>query len=69
MGNFNFHLVHHLFPKINSVYAPELTLEIEKYAQKNGFNYRSYKLNEALRYHYKLIKDNAYSEDFFEEDM
>ena len=69
MGNFNFHLAHHLFPNINSVYAPEVTSEIRKYAMENGFQYRSYGLVDALHYHYKLIKANAMAEDFFEEDM
>jgi linoleoyl-CoA desaturase len=69
MGNFNFHLAHHLFPNISSVYAPEMTSEIRKYAEENGFEYRSYKLRNALYYHYKLIKANANNEDFFEEDM
>jgi len=69
MGNFNFHLAHHLFPGINSVYAPEVTQEIQKYAKEHGFLYRSYKLNKALLYHYRLIKANALESDFFEEDM
>ena len=69
MGNFNFHLAHHLFPNINSVYAPEVTSEIRNYAIENGFEYRSYKLFKALNYHYKLIKANAVTDNFFEEDM
>lgn len=69
MGNFNFHLAHHLFPKISSVYAPEITKVIKEYALENGFEYRSYKLKNALSYHYRLIKSNALSFDFFEEDM
>ncbi|MFH4967750.1 fatty acid desaturase [Gaetbulibacter sp. M240] len=69
MGNFNFHLAHHLFPNISSVYAPEVTREIANYAKEHGFQYRSYKLQKALYYHYQLIKENAIDEDFFEEDM
>lgn len=69
MGNFNFHLAHHLFPQINSVYAPEVTAEIRAYAEENGFEYRSYKLMTALYYHYELIKANAVDDDFFEDDM
>jgi linoleoyl-CoA desaturase len=46
-----------------------MTSEIRKYAEENGFEYRSYKLRNALYYHYKLIKANANNEDFFEEDM
>ncbi|MDU8885223.1 fatty acid desaturase [Yeosuana sp. MJ-SS3] len=69
MGNFNFHLAHHLFPKISSVYAPEVTEVIKQYASKNNLNYRSYGLFEALKYHYRLIKANALDFNVFEEDM
>jgi len=69
MGNFNFHLSHHLFPRISSVYAPEITKVIREYANENGFDYRSYKLKQALNYHYKLIKANTIEDNFFEEDM
>jgi len=69
MGNFNFHLVHHLFPNINSVYAPEVTKAIQQYAEENNISYRSYGLFEALKYHYRLIKSNAVDFDVFEEDM
>ena len=69
MGNFNFHLAHHLFPRISSVYAPEITKVIRDYALENGFAYRSYHLKEALIYHYRLIKANAFDVNLFEEDM
>lgn len=69
MGNFNFHLADHLFPGINSAYAPEVTQEIRKYAKEHGFLYRSFKLIEALIYQYRLIKTNALDSNFFEEDM
>lgn len=69
MGNFNFHLAHHLFPRISSVYAPEITEAIKTYADENELNYRSYNLFQALKYHYKLIKSNALDFSVFEEDM
>jgi len=59
MGNFNFHLIHHLFPRISSVFAPELTEVVENYANENKLGYRSYSLKEALNYHYQLIRNNA----------
>ncbi len=59
LGNFNFHLIHHLFPRISSVFAPDLTEILENYAKENNLGYRSYSLKEALRYHYQLIKNNA----------
>ena len=59
MGNFNYHVSHHLFPKINSSYAPEVTEVVKNYAEKHGFNYRTLTLLEAFKEHYKLIKLNA----------
>lgn len=59
MGNFNFHVVHHLFPTINSSLTPEATEIVEEFAKKNGFEYKSLTLKEALYKHYKLLKQNA----------
>ena len=68
MGNFNYHIFHHLFPRISSTYAPEITEFIKEYAKDHGFTYRSYGLIEALSYHYKLVKTNALDINFLEED-
>jgi linoleoyl-CoA desaturase len=59
MGNFNYHLAHHLFPRISSVYAPEVTLLIKEFLHKHKLPYKSYSLSESLKRHYKLIKNNA----------
>lgn len=59
LGNFNFHVAHHLFPTISSVYAPEVTTIIQEYAQKHGLPYRSISLKEAILQHYQLIYNNA----------
>jgi len=59
MGNFNFHLIHHLFPRVSSVFAPELTKILENYAKQNELGYRSYTLSQALNYHYQLMKNNS----------
>lgn len=69
MGNFNYHLAHHLFPNISSIYAPEVTEVIKNYSEENGFGYRSYGLIESLKYHYQLIKCNAIEFNILEEDM
>jgi linoleoyl-CoA desaturase len=69
LGNFNFHIAHHLFPNISYVYAPEVTGIIAKYASKHDLDYRSYPLKKALNLHYQLIKQNANRPDLFEEDM
>lgn len=68
MGNFNYHISHHLFPRISSTYAPEITEVIKEYAKEHGFEYRSYNLTQALSYHIKLIKSNALDIEFLEED-
>jgi linoleoyl-CoA desaturase len=69
MGNFNYHLAHHLFPNISCTYAPEITEVIRNYAKENDLPYRTYPLMTALKYHFLLLKQNAQTEDIFEEDM
>jgi linoleoyl-CoA desaturase len=69
MGNFNYHLAHHLFPKISHAYAPEIAKMIKEYAIQFDLPYRRYTLSAALKYHYLLIKKNGIPQDFFEEDM
>ena len=67
MGNFNYHVVHHLFPDISYVDMKEATDELEIYARENGFNYKKQTFWEALRGHYQLIRANAYNESIFDE--
>ncbi len=69
LGNFNFHLAHHLFPRLSSVYAPEVTKIIKSYAVQHNLGYRSYSMKNALNYHFQLIKSNAICHDVFEENM
>lgn len=59
MGNFNYHLGHHLFPHISCVYAPEVAAVIRAFAQEHQLPYRSYSFWEALHKHYQLLKSNA----------
>jgi linoleoyl-CoA desaturase len=40
MGSFNFHVVHHLFPNVNHVYYPEVTVLLQQYAKKYALPYR-----------------------------
>ncbi|MFI2744040.1 fatty acid desaturase family protein [Zhouia sp. PK063] len=69
MGNFNYHIAHHLFPHIHHIYYPEVTKAIENFAIKNNLPYRKYSLSESLKGHYKLLKTNAFHENIFEETM
>ncbi len=59
MGNFNFHIAHHLFPKISSVYAPEITEVVKSFCLKNNLPYKSYPISVAFKKHYELIRKNA----------
>ncbi|WP_053989835.1 fatty acid desaturase [Mangrovimonas sp. TPBH4] len=67
MGNFNFHVVHHIFPHISSVYTPEVTSLLKSFCKKNNLPYKSYPLSLALKKHYELICKNALS--FHEMDL
>jgi len=60
LGNFNFHLAHHLFSRISSVYAPEVTEVVKAFALANYLPYRSFPLSVALKKHYRLIRINAF---------
>jgi linoleoyl-CoA desaturase len=59
MGNFNYHIAHHLFPHISCVYAPEVTAVIREFAREHQLPYRSYPFWAALSKHYQLIKANS----------
>lgn len=61
LGNFNFHVAHHLFPNYSYVYYAEISDEIEKFADEHQFSYKKYPLLKALYKHYELLKSNATS--------
>jgi len=69
LGNFNFHIAHHLFPRLSSIYAPEVTKIIKNYAEQHNLGYRSYSMKYALKYHLQLVKANAIDLGLFEENM
>lgn len=69
MGSFNYHIAHHLFPNVHHVYYPEITKVIESFAQKHNLPYRKQSLSESLLGHYALLRNNAYTENIFEETM
>lgn len=61
LGNFNYHVAHHLFPNYSYEYYHEITDEIKKFAQEHNFRYKQYPLFTALGMHYDLLKTNATS--------
>jgi linoleoyl-CoA desaturase len=69
MGCFNFHVVHHLFPHINHVYYPEITMLLKQYAAQYQLPYRECSLVTSLVNHYNLLKQNRMPENMFEEAM
>lgn len=69
LGNFNYHLAHHLFPRACYTYAPEITSVIKDFAREYKLNYRSLSLKDSLVLHYELIKQNGVNTEILEEDM
>ncbi|WP_370897308.1 fatty acid desaturase family protein [Chryseobacterium gossypii] len=59
LGNFNFHVAHHLFPNYSYVYYNEITEEIEKFAAEHGLAYKKFPLITALGKHRELLRQNA----------
>jgi len=69
MGCFNFHVVHHLFPDVNHVYYPEITQKLEAIAKEMNLPYRKFTLVDSLKNHYRLLRQNRFDENIFEETM
>lgn len=69
MGNFNYHIAHHLFPKISYLYADRVTEIIRVFCKEEGLPYKSLSLGTALKSHYVLIRKNGQIVDIWNEDM
>ncbi|MCU7614135.1 fatty acid desaturase [Chryseobacterium sp. GMJ5] len=59
LGNFNFHVAHHLFPNYSYLYYNEITDEIEKFAQEHNLSYKRFPIFTALGKHVDLLRQNA----------
>lgn len=59
LGNFNFHVAHHLFPNYSYMYYNEITEEIEGFAREHGLVYKRFPLFTALGKHRDLLRQNA----------
>ncbi len=69
MGNYNYHIVHHLFPNIHHAYYPEITQALKRLSDQYGLPYRSYPLLTSLSNHYLLLRQNRAEFDLWEESM
>jgi linoleoyl-CoA desaturase len=69
MGNYNYHIVHHLFPNIHHAYYPEITRALKRLSAQYDLPYRSYSLGTSLKNHYRLLKQNRADFDVWEESM
>ncbi|RNL77915.1 fatty acid desaturase [Sinomicrobium pectinilyticum] len=67
MGNFNYHVAHHLFPNLNYIYMKEATEEIAGYAQEHHLQYKQFTFAHALKNHYRLVRANALNQSVLEE--
>ncbi|MEF9479685.1 fatty acid desaturase [Chryseobacterium sp. 1B4] len=59
LGNFNFHVAHHLFPNYSYMYYNEITEEIEEFAKEHNLAYKRFPLITALSKHRDLLRQNA----------
>lgn len=59
LGNFNFHVAHHLFPNYSYLYYNEITDEIEKFAREHNLAYKRFPIFTALGKHVDLLRQNA----------
>lgn len=64
-GGFTHHVAHHLFPAVGSTYYPYITPIIKRYAEEYGLPYTSYPFHEALRSHFRLLKNRGTQENIF----
>lgn len=69
LGNYNYHVVHHLFPNIHHVYYPEIVKVLKKFATEYNLPYRSYPLFRTLKNHHLLLKQRSSDFNIWEEDM
>jgi len=61
LGNYNYHVAHHLFPSYSYEYYDEITDEIRKFAKEKNLSYKTFPIFTALYKHYQLLKKNATS--------
>lgn len=58
-GGFTHHVAHHLFPTVGHTYYPKITPIIKKYADENHMPYTSRHALNAIKSHFKLLKNSG----------
>jgi len=62
-GGFTHHVAHHLFPHIGHTYYPYITPIIKKYAEEYKLPYTSYPFYQAVRSHFRMLKNQGVKEN------
>ncbi|GAA4469251.1 acyl-CoA desaturase [Nibrella saemangeumensis] len=62
-GGLNHHVAHHLFPRYCHVHYPAITRIVAQTARDFGLEYRSKTLWQAVRSHFRLLKQQSTSPD------
>lgn len=61
-GGFTHHIAHHLFPTVGHTYYPKITPLVSKYASENQLPYCCRPALQAIRSHYRLLKNSRNNE-------
>lgn len=62
-GGFTHHVAHHLFPGVGHTYYPYITPIIRRYAQEYNLPYTSYPFYQAVRSHFRMLKNKGVKEN------
>jgi len=56
-GGLNLHVAHHFFPQVSQTHLPALTRIVRDTALELGVPYRSFTFGEAIRGHFRLLRE------------
>lgn len=63
VGGFNAHLLHHLYPRLNSIHSPELSKILIEVSEEHGLHYRRTNLFSLVAAHYLYLRRMGASAD------
>ncbi len=68
VGGLNFQIEHHLFPRISHVHYPEISPIVQQICEKHNIPYHNFpKMTDAIKSHWKVMKDFGQNEHPLEE--